>query len=421
MTKTSLLLFLLLLGLCAPLLAQPAPTLSTDRESPYVSEKVAVTLDLGKIDRFSGLKVDTGNTGGFILVIPDLTENNSISDNIGIVTRGPTFQFLLYPQRSGKLRVGPFALSYEIPPSLGRAARSVRARTNALTLDVRMPPGAPDGAFVLVTSKMTAETAYTPDVAQMKVGDVLQRTIIITALNVPDVLIPAVKTEKPAEFNVYPNDPLLTQTPSATDSSVITARRVQKESFVAISAGEADIPAQKLYWYDGKQLHTITIAGKNIMVEGVPVSHGAPQGRRVRYLVAILVLLSVLTSAGVFAYKRYLKTRFTARRDRYIHSEPGRFADLQSAVKDGGVTDVYAAFYRWANVAMTDTEALDFGVIVARYPQAEAPLALLEKPLQAGTDFDRTQLMTGLLDLREAVTRTRRKHPYNLIHSMNPV
>jgi len=112
---------------------------------------------------------------------------------------------------------------------------------------------------------------------------------------------------------------------------------VQRESFVAISAGEAHIPAQKLYWYDGKQLHTITIAGKKIRVRGAPLSHGLARSKKVQYLVAILVLLSVPAASSVFAYKRYLKKWRADRKKRYIHSEQGRFDNLQSAVKDGSV------------------------------------------------------------------------------------
>jgi len=413
-------LLLLLPGLSAPLFATPTATLTSDHKAPYITQKVIVTLALGKIDRFSSLKVDPGDTSGFILVTPDLSENNAIADNMGIIERGPTFQFLLYPQKSGTLTLGPFALSYEIPPSLGQEARSVQTRTKALHLEIRRPPGAPNGAFVLVTPALTVHSHYRPDVARLKVGDAIERRIEIDAVNVPAVLIPPLETKASPPLKVYPGDPELTETPSTTDANRIDAYRIQKETFVAVEPGAATISGQDLYWFDGKTLHSATVAAKTITVTGVPKTVSGGNGDRSRRLLIAVLLPAALLIVGYYRYRRRWRDWDADRALRYRRSEAGRFEALGRIAAHGDPIAVYQAFYAWATIAMIDRKPLDFTRITTRYPEAKAAVEMLDQALQDQTRFDAGRFMRAMARLRPLVIRTRRHRQYALIDSLNP-
>lgn len=412
---------LILLCLCSAAFAG-TPTLSVEKTQVYVTQKVVITLAV-KPDSIglSNLQVDTGDNRDIIMVVPNLTEDNSITNQFGMVIRGPTYQFVIYPQKAGALRVGSFALSYELPGGLGEPSKTVHFKTNALTLDVQAPKGAPEGAFVLVTPDLTVKTHYEPDVSRVSVGHAIERTIEIRAVNVPDVLIPAVKTKAPPGFNIYPGEPVLKETPSSTDANVTYAFRTQKDTFVAVSGGETEIPGQAIYWFDGSKLHKVSVAARKVGVAGAAKARESAGGGSFTRVVVILMLAGAGVFAAVLVYRRWGRRYLADRKTRYEQSERGRFEQLKSGVRTGDPIAIYRDFYSWADLAIADMNERTFVAIAARYPEAGAPLAILDHSIQGKADFDGTRFLAGMEKLRNAAIRNRHRHQFNLPVSLNPV
>ncbi len=394
--------------------------LKIEKKKFYVSQKIVATLTLNNTAfSFSDLAVDTGDNQDCIITKPDLNANNSITNSFGMVIQAPTYKFFIYPQEAGKLKLKPFSITYNEVQNYADDPKKVELTTNTLSIDVITPKGAPDGAFVLVTPELNITTTYKPDTAQMKIGDAFERTIKIRAVNIPDVLIEAVETQNPKEFNTYPSDPILKEKHSDSDAKITYAYRTQKENFVAIAGGEALIPSKDIYWFDGEKVHTITIDAKKISVTRTSGAGTAAKGTKAenRWLMVLFLILLLI----IILYLNRIKIQnfFQTKEAAYVQSEKGHFHTLLKISRDGTIVEIYEAFYHWIDVAVPDTTLYSFEDITRREPILQGTIDQLQEGLVNPDKFDRQAFEKEIKLQRVQVIKKSSVEKYGLIESMN--
>ncbi len=411
--------FLLLLILPLLIWADSA-VLTIEGKEFYVSQKIVATLTFNNTAfSFSDLNVDTGDNQNCIITKPDLNANNSIANSFGMVIQAPTYQFFIYPQKAGKLELKPFSITYNEVQNYSDDPQKVELKTNTLSIDIIVPEGAPEGAFVLVTPELNITTTYHPDTTEMKLGDAFERTIQTRAVNVPDVLMEAIDIQTPKEFKLYPNDPILKEEHSHTDAKITYAYRTQKENFIATTSGEALIPAKEIYWFDGIKLHTATIAQKKITVLGTTHSDEAKKKSSRNNVLPVILVLLLLLFVLLYLNRQKIKSFIETRKKYYNQSEEGLFHQLLKINKSGTVLEIYEAFYQWIPVAMNRTDLFSFEDIVTKEPTLKNSMDRLQKGLDNPKSFDRQAFEKDIKIQRGDTIKKISKEKYGLIGSMN--
>lgn len=187
----------------------------------------------------------------------------------------------------------------------GQPKSAFTKRTESLTLQVDSPDGI-DG-FVLSTPKLTLDVAYKPNPESLKIGDAFERTVTITAADVPDLLLPSVPIEEQRSLRIYDDEPRLSMEQG-------TAKRVEHQTVIASQEGNMTLPEQKLYWYDSVNgiLHAEIIEAVDFEVIGgvkTAVSEEEDSSKTLWVLFGVLLLIagSLIILLYIIRYeKRYI-------------------------------------------------------------------------------------------------------------------
>lgn len=272
----------------------------------FVSEKIVLQLEV-KTTGFSvgDVHVDTSDFKDFIIVAPQSAAYVQSEEIDGESWQDAVYEYELYPLRGGKIALTPFEVSFTGSMGYGQPKRAFTKRTAPLTLQVDSPDGI-DG-FVLSTPKLTLDAAYKPMPERLKVGDAFERTITITAVDVPDILLPPVALEQQDALRIYDDEPRLSMEQGR-------AKRVEHQTIIASQEGNMTLPEQKLYWYDSVNgtLHEEVIEAVDFEVIGGPGAVTPDEESSFEALLVVLgVLLLIVGSSTFLLYivryeKRYI-------------------------------------------------------------------------------------------------------------------
>ncbi|HEY2591009.1 MAG TPA: hypothetical protein VGI35_05405 [Steroidobacteraceae bacterium] len=183
-----------------------------------------------------------------------------------------TRQYLVFPQRSGKLMLPAAQLSAQVLTSNGRpdpyrgtpgqgaispygygalsiAVEPLQLKGDAIPLDVRARPASAVGSYWMPARQVTLTSAWQPPSLQAHVGDALTLDVTeqadgLTAEQLPDV---TTLIDVPAGLKVYPEEPKLD---NFSEGDTVIGRRQQSIALIADRPGAYTMPALHLKWWD---------------------------------------------------------------------------------------------------------------------------------------------------------------------------
>ena len=263
-------------------------------QSPYVQQQVVYTVRIFSRAALRQAGLSEPQVDGALL--ERLGEDRSYR----LQRDGQRYQvierrYALYPQRSGHLSIAGPVLSASVPvekrrrrsmndrffgrdpfdnfPDMGslfQETRTMRVRGKNLELEVQPQPAGLSGPW-LPAQSLTLEQSWTPEPAELRVGEPVTRTLTLrarglTASQLPDLEPPAVPGLK-----VYPDRP---QTRSEAVNGGIEAVKEIKAALVPNRAGRFELPEIRLAWWDtlaGRE-RTAVIPARDIEV--LPAANG---------------------------------------------------------------------------------------------------------------------------------------------------
>ena len=228
---------------------------SAEPQSPYVQQQVVYTVKLlSRVDlsnpRFSQVSTNTD------AVVKPLTNGRQFSESInGRAYEGYEFKYVVFPQKSGKLRIAPVNFIADV--AVGRRsafdpfARSLstkRIESEAVELEVKpVPTTFPPGATWLPAKRLRLHEEWEPDVNSVEVGAPLTRTVFLWTDGLLSGQLPALKFEAPKGTKLYPDQ---AQTNDQDTANGYTSVSQQKFAIVASLAGEAHFEEVSLPWWN---------------------------------------------------------------------------------------------------------------------------------------------------------------------------
>jgi len=244
----------------------------------FISEKIVLQLDV-KTTGFSvsDVRIDTSDLKEFIIVAPQSAAYVQSEESDGETWQVAVYEYALYPLRGGEIHVAPIEVAFTGSMGYGQPKSAFVKKTEPLTLQVDSPKAI--SGFVLSTPELTLDVAYKPSPEKLKIGEAFERTVTITAVNVPDILLPSVAIERQKGVKVYDDEPILSLEHGK-------AKRIEHQTIIASQEGNITLPEQKLYWYDSLNniLHTETIEAVSFEVHGGTVSVEDDEGSDIKAL-----------------------------------------------------------------------------------------------------------------------------------------
>jgi hypothetical protein len=130
--------------------------------------------------------------------------------------------------------------------SLLQRTRPIRVRGPTVTLDVKAQPDGASTPWLPAESLQLADT-WTPDLAQVRVGEPVTRAIAITAQGLSAAQLPDLVPDVPDGVKLYPDKP---RNETRAEGDDLVAIKELKYALVPSVAGELTLPEMRLAWWD---------------------------------------------------------------------------------------------------------------------------------------------------------------------------
>ena len=219
--------------------------------SPYVQQQVRLTVKLYFAVNLSDGSLDEPQADG--LVMRKLGQDaNYAADVAGRRYRVLERRYALLPEKSGALSVPSIAFrGHAVDPgdinSFFSRGRSVAARSESITLDVRPRPQA-SGSDAWLPARSATLTADGIDAnTTAKVGEPLTLTLHLKAQGLGFEQLPELKLPTIDGADVYPDK---TTTQNRDDGEWLYGERERKFAIVPNRSGPLTLPAISIDWWD---------------------------------------------------------------------------------------------------------------------------------------------------------------------------
>jgi hypothetical protein len=300
-----------------------------------------------------------------IVVLPEDTPAN-ISEQInGQTYAGISRTYFIYPQQAGDFKLPPaqFTVPYaKAPPKTTQVVLTLPS----LTFHADIPAAARDLDYFLPTTRLTMRQKWSSPLNKLRVGDTVERTIVITALRMQGMLIPPLQLQAPTGIRIYPDEPKV-QDQKTDRGEFISGSRIESAKYFIQKEGDYTLPAIELRWWNlsSNRLVTATIPAVHFTAAPNPsyVAELPPEPEVVttaqprpasswgkyRWILTAAPMLFLALAILWFAY-RYLPklaSILKRRQERHLHAEAAYFRNLVRACLNNKPQDAYQWLLRW--------------------------------------------------------------------------
>lgn len=225
---------------------------AADPKHAYVQSQVLFTLRL-----YVGV-----STGRATLSAPQVTGGEAIVQRLGedhqyqATRNGRHFivrerRYAVFPQKSGKLTIGPATFEAMVIPDHGYS-RIRRLRSGSVEIDVKPPvppPSAYSQAAWLPARDVTITEHWSDDDKQFTLGVPRTRTLTVKAEGLLETQLPKLPMQSSGGIKEYPDQPELDH--DVTDNG-IEGQRTERYAVIAQRAGKVTVAGVELPWFDTK-------------------------------------------------------------------------------------------------------------------------------------------------------------------------
>jgi hypothetical protein len=403
-----------LLALCALTFAAPAGveealvSSSLGAGGPFaVGERITLHVDLKVPRPFSGVaRFELPELSGCLLVKSaerTVVGSETISGTSYFTQR---HELLLYPQRAGEVVVPAFGIDFRSKDFLAKEPIAHRVLTSELRVEVTQPPGA-EGTRVATTALTLEESWESEPGETAELGAAFVRSVTLTAEGVPSILLPELGIDRAGELRAYGEEPRLDE---KTERGEFTSTRVEAVTYVCESAGDFELPAVELAWWDlsadrkrvaslpARKL-TVLAAADDEPVALLKTNAGKP--RDYAYLAVFAALL-----LGLATWRRHeLSAWWTRRRELRRTSEDGRWRTLLATAKREEATPTLNALYDWMSVARAELVTLEELCELLETPLERELSALQRAAIDHSASWNPAALIEQLRSARSELKR----------------
>ena len=337
--------------------------------------------------QFPGLEIP-----GAVVELLDEHALNSTESIDGVSYAAIQKTYAVTPQQPGEFRLPPAKIAFEYAAEPGKPGVAGSVTLPPQTFAARLPEGAEPSRAPAPVSKVVLTQTLDRELAGLKVGDTLTRTIEAFAADTQPMAIPPPSFEAPAGVRVYRHDPVLADV-KGDRGQLVGGRRVDRVTYAFEEPGSYVLPAVEVGWLDAANGRREVSRAPEIRVSvearpgfssalappapAAPSAAGGRIGGRAWLAMGVALALGRL---GVWLVRRYgprLRGWSEARRRMRADSEPAFFAEVVRAC----AADDGAAAYRALEAWVRRTGAPSLAALAAGDPALRAQVTALEERL----------------------------------------
>ncbi|MBV7529597.1 BatD family protein [Chitinophaga sp. sic0106] len=161
---------------------------------------------------------------------------------------GIQFYYLVFPYKSGSFQVPPIKITAVTPPEGSATSQTVVIHSPAKSFVVKpVPHTLPQGESWLVAADVQLTQRWNKAPDQLKVGDVIDRSVIVDVSGTLPQFIPELPDTKLSWASTYPKPATLKDT---RNDVMANGERIQTTTYLLTGAGDFELPAIKISWWN---------------------------------------------------------------------------------------------------------------------------------------------------------------------------
>jgi len=283
---------------------------------------------------------------GLLVRLPERA-SGPVSERVGSETwSGVQRAYRLYPLQPGRFDIPAQTLrvTYAMPDAIDPISENVALEPITFTATV---PTAARGLSPLIVASGFSLDSTVERVEQLAVGGAIVRTIVAKVSGTTPILIPQL-TPDPIGMSLraYPDEPSVTDT---EDRAVLSGTRTERTTYLATTAGQAQLPAVSINWFN---LETGQVETAQVPAVTLSIAPGDAAGRDGQFWTwrnILSVVVAALISGGVLrAIWPSVASSARSQRNRWRASEHYACRQVLKAIRARDLGATYAALEVWA-------------------------------------------------------------------------
>ncbi|OBQ52240.1 BatD family protein [Tamlana sp. s12] len=358
--------------------------ITTNTTEAYIGQPIHLTVSVYSSTWFTS-GIDVGNIqidGALTVYFRSVSNSRTFS---GKNYSGVSFYYNVFPTKQGDITIPSLSIHVESPKVGGFKGIKHVVKTKPKTIHVKDIPLGYSLNNWLVSNSLNINQKWSMPLSDIKVGDVLQRTIHRSAAGTVSEFLPATTWDSIPGVSTYPKRAKVNTTKSKTS---VSASRTETVSYLFEKEGEVMIPTlEYVYWnpnskrFYRKHIDSVMISVKpnadlkmlatikkslQKEAEGTAEAEEKPflifgltPKTFIEYLVGILLIIFILIKGIKYSIPVYKR-----RRRAYLNSENYAFAEVKNKLKHKNYYEFIAASHVWIKKLQPKFESLhDLGTL----------------------------------------------------------
>lgn len=410
---------------------QSAPLLATglaDKASVYPGEQIIYQIELSAATNVSGLNGSALDIAGAKVEVLSQQQGQRI-DN-GVARNIIVLKYAIFAEQSGELLIPSITFTGLIGGSrsfFGNQGRKVVGRTNPLPIEIKVKPSSNKAPW-FPAEAVIISSSWSADPSLIKTGAPVTRTLTITAQAQLASAIPPLNQPALTQTSIksYKDKPTLNDQKTNAD---FVATRVESEAIVVNSAGEVELPAISVDWFNVNTekweqailpAETITVSGQAV-VQSTPIitpvipsemSTALPStSQKTSWLwpLATAALAFICLIQAYFLFRPAPRTNNEPGQNSLKISEAAQWKSVVQSFKSNDPNSIRDSVVKWARSAHPQENLVNLNVLFKQLaPSLNDSIKRLEESLysvntEAYSNKDKAKLREELTDYRQGL------------------
>ena len=321
--------------------------LKVDRESPWVGQRVILSLDVLARDGWASLDGGYRPEVAGAYVLPSDTQSTRLNETIGGHTySGQRYDLSVFAQSKGIIQVSEASILVKVRTFGGNEKESVvKKEAPAISFQASLPPGVDDPSLLVTSPEFDVDETWSELREPVRAGDAIERRIVGKVENASGMAIPPVSRVRVPGVRTYIAEPGVDD---RRDRGQLSGRRTDLITYVFEAPGTVRLPEIRYVWWnpDSQSLKTLVLEGREIVVLAHPAGHheGDSAGA-VASLWWIAVFVSI--GVGVFGARRRIRSWYAEIAATRRTREPYLFRQVKRIAAHGNALETLSATFRW--------------------------------------------------------------------------
>jgi hypothetical protein len=382
MGRFSILLVLVLLKFSSALAAGDIVLRSSVQpEKAWLGQRVILQIDVLGSDGWTQItRFDDIEIPGAYLMRTD-SQGTRLQETIdGISYSGQRYEFSIYPQAAGAIEIPVIGVELTTRPAAVDTGASVRqAQAPAVTILSKVPAGAENIRGLVSTTQLTAGQNWQSPDETPEVGDALQRTVSLQAVDISGMAFTPLEHEDIAGVGIYPAQPTVQDT---SNRGSLNGSRTEVVTYVFEQSGEVQIPDIEFSWWNlaDSKLEHVVLPGRLVrVVAGAGSASGArtlPLKQLEKSYLVPLVIMFLLLVYVLYFFRKALLKRWVTWRVARKESEKGYFQRVVKSIRSEQPAAALRNIMRWLDQINDARDPAQLDVFVSRYGDTRAKKAV---------------------------------------------